>query len=201
MAIVGRGWTAASEARSKASPCEIVTSRQPELAGKRRRGRRGSPLVVAQDRRDRDGTQAVHRLQHIAPGARRDVEQPHRPCPRRGFARSLAQQSFEMHAALPDAAPADAVEIVAVDQPAQRRHAPRPVLVDVIERDAGIEAGFASRDECPRSAGRALHRRSDVSAVQRAARPRKSVVLGFRVAPLVGIQQATALPAAGEAFA
>ncbi len=82
------------------------------------------------------------RLQHVAAMARGDVDNAHR---RAGSAQAgdrIAQQLLDMHLALADAAPADGVQVIAVDHRTDAEAPPRLVAIDVVQRGAGVEAGL-----------------------------------------------------------
>jgi hypothetical protein len=84
------------------------------------------------------------RIEHIAAMAGGDVEHVHRDGQHFSLERCHgdADQLFQMQLALADAAPADGVEERAVDGCGREAELPaRFVLVDVVERRAGIEAG------------------------------------------------------------
>ena len=99
-----------------------------------------------------------------------------------------------MQLALADAAPADRVQVVAVDQPAERTGAPRLVAVDVVEGRARIEAGaMAERDalgQRPAEAHVGAHH-GPVEAARRQRRQRRGEPVGLvaRVADPVGVEQ------------
>ena len=82
-----------------------------------------------------------------------------------------AEHLLQVDSRRADAAPADAVEVVAVDQPAERRDAARAVLVDVVERHAGVEAGSpAEPDAVAEPADRLEQAADDATSAARRAR-------------------------------
>src|SRR5438105_9001823 len=76
--------------------------------------------------------------------SRRDVENVNVSAAIIHALHGIADQLFEVRFPLTDAAPSDGVKVVAIDQSSDRRSSARFVFVDVIERAAGIESGFAS---------------------------------------------------------
>ena len=120
MPMVGRGSIAASEARSKASPDATVTFVRP----KSRRQPRGRIdvllLVIAQERRHRNFRQGSHRLEKVSSPTRRDIDDAHRAALRVRLLDHVPQQFLQVLLPLANAAPADAVQITVVDEPAER---------------------------------------------------------------------------------
>src|SRR5712671_4480002 len=97
----------------------------------------------------------MHRLQHIATAAAGNVNDAH------GLARPMRlehgrfKQGLEMHAALPNAAPADAAQVILVNHPPQRREPARSILIHVIKRRTRIETALPAEPD-------ALAERADV---------------------------------------
>src|SRR5688572_12501505 len=101
----------------------------------------GEQLVESGDdadrrpRRDRREACTIERIALLEP---RDLGEPPRLAQR---AHRLAEQLLHVQLALPDAAPADRIEIVAIDEATERAASCCRVAINVIERAAGIEAG------------------------------------------------------------
>src|SRR5437588_269233 len=75
-----------------------------------------------------------------------------------------------------DAAPTDGVEITAIDEPTQRRQAPRSVLVDVIEHDTGIETVLPAEVDAAAEPAWALHQPTHSGKVKTAG-PAQPLIL------------------------
>ena len=108
--------------------------------------------------------------------------------------------------ALADATPADGIQILAVGPAAEGVAALRLVAVNIIERAAGIEAGFLPEFQ-PRAPAGAEFEQGAVAAPKQAARAeyrqRRCQLVGFAaaLAVQVGIQQIGALGRGGETLA
>src|SRR5262245_57882601 len=98
------------------------------------------------------------------------------------------QSPLEVDPPLTDAAPADTVQVGAVNQATQQRDPLRPVLVDVIQRRAGIEARAPAKVDASAKPAHGLHRRSG-DRERLAAGPAKTIILSLGVARLVGSKQ------------
>ena len=141
----------------------------------------------------------VHRLQHVAARPGGDVEQAHRP------ARGVRLLDRRRAAAVPGGLAAARMprqpmlfEIAAVDQPAERRDALRPVLVDVIERHAGIEAVLPAEVDAAAQPARPSSSASARAANRRPPGPRSRSYSCLRVAAPVGVEQRRVAPAAAR---
>ena len=120
----------------------------------------------------------------------------------------LGQKRFEMHSALSDTTPSDAVQVGAIDQPTQGRQPARPVLVDVVERRARINppaarrwAPCACRRHCVRSWPYMLEvLRSSPCTMSALLRDRaiQHIEAGRRLAAALGVRSVTY--EAGDAF-
>ena len=80
-------------------------------------------------------------VKHVAAMAGGDIDDVQRPAGSLQGGGGGADQLLQMNLALPDAAPADRVEKGPVDHAADRADTLRLVLVDIVERRTGIEAG------------------------------------------------------------
>ncbi len=201
MAIVGRGVTAAS-----AAAIEGVAVRQRNICQDRvgpAAGRRhpGSPACSRAGRRRWESCCSVW-----------IVSRTYRPGPeamsssRTGrpaawvCSMSRSQRLFQQRSPDANAAPADGVEIEAIDETTQRRQALRPVLVDVIEHDAGVEAVLPAEVDAAAQPARSLHQPAHGGEPQ-TARPAQAVVLVAREAAPVGIEERRWRRRFREAFA
>ena len=107
------------------------------------------------------------RVEHVAAVTRGDVDDVHGRAGRAQPRDRLAQQRLDVELALADAAPADRVEVVAVDQAPEQRPAARAIAVDVVERAAGIEAGRVAEANAVREQRRRSRRFARVAAQYR----------------------------------
>src|SRR5205814_6352462 len=89
---------------------------------------------IAQERRHRNFRQRSHRLQKVTATASSDVDDPHRQTFAMHALDYGPQQRLEIFLPLPNAAPTGTVQIISVDDAAERRLPARSVFVDVIER-------------------------------------------------------------------
>ena len=113
--------------------------------------------------------------------------------PAGAVAHRVARQCLDVEVALPDAAPADRVEVDPVDPSSERRAAARVVAIDVVERAARVESGVVpSRMPSASSAPNAGSPASPPSTGRAATPPARRghrVGLLARVAMLVGVEQ------------
>ncbi len=121
------------------------------------------------------------------------------------LAHGQAQQLFGVHLALANAPPADGVQVVAVDQPANRRAAGWRVAVHVIQGAARVEAGLETQFNASRDTAAEAHagpRGAPVEIARRVLRQRRRQFLGFGTTPAhaVGFQQRRTLQRLLEGF-
>ena len=83
--------------------------------------------------------------------------------------------------------PADGIEITAIDEAAQRRHAACAVVIDVIEHHAGVVAMSPAKADAAAQPSRSLHQPAHGRKAQ-TARPAQAVVLVMREAAPVGVE-------------
>src|SRR6266550_2974605 len=100
--------------------------------------------VIAQQNRIGRRLRAIERFQYVTAVSRRDVDDVHEHAGRTRERHRFSEQFFEMQFPLTDAAPANRVEIVTIDQFAQQSRSAGPIAIDVVERASGIEAGLAA---------------------------------------------------------
>ena len=170
-----------------------------ELHGESARGFEILVLVIAEHGGHGNVRQPPHGFQKVAARSRGNVEEPHRPPGGMGFFDRRLQQPFEMQLALADAAPADAVEIGAIDQPPQRRNALRTVFVNVVEGLAGIEAASPTQgDAAAQPANRLQH--AALEGERKTAGLTQAVVFLFGVTGCIGVEEREALRGLLEAL-
>ena len=141
--MVGLGDTAATEARSKASPFSKRAMASRPFS--RIRGAAVAHVDVAEvAQQDGFGPARgfAQGFEHVAPVAGGDVEHPQRLAFGVQAGEGEAQEFFEVAFPLADAAPADGAEVVAIDRPADGAGAGGRVAIDVVEGAAGVEAGL-----------------------------------------------------------
>src|SRR5436189_627339 len=85
---------------------------------------------------------SFQRLEHVAAGAGGNVHEVNRALSRVSRLDRATHHALEQLATYPNAAPADPVQVIAIDESADRRDSVRTVAIDVIERAAGIESRF-----------------------------------------------------------
>ena len=100
--------------------------------------------VVAQQNGIGRRRRAIERFQYVTAVSRGDVDDVHEHVGRARERNRLAEQLFEMQFALANAAPADRFQIVAIDELAEQSGPTHAIAIHVVERAAGIEAGFAA---------------------------------------------------------
>src|SRR5262245_21127218 len=105
-----------------------------------------------------------------------------------------AQQVLDVALALADAAPADRIEIVAVDEAAERPLATRFVAVDVIEGRTGVEAGTVAERHTLREQTtdpQVQARDRPIEPAWRGERKRRGQLVGLvaGIAEAIGIEQ------------
>src|SRR6185436_17262010 len=113
---------------------------------------------VTEHRVDGDVLQIAEHLQIVTPRPGRDVEQADGFAVRVNLLNGFAKQLLEVGFSDADASPADAVEITAIHDAAQRRPALSLVFVDVIQGSTGIEAGAPAELDSFAQASERLHR-------------------------------------------
>ncbi|MCY1439711.1 hypothetical protein D9M71_559570 [compost metagenome] len=101
--------------------------------------------VVAQQDRVRQLLECLQGLKDVAAMAGGDIDNVHRPLLFAQTDDGQAQQFLYVQLALANAAPADGVEVVLVDQAAQLAFAGRLVAVHVVECAARIKAGVEAQ--------------------------------------------------------
>ena len=192
MPSVGCGSTAAMLVRSKASPLRnsAIAASLPLAIS---RGRRDVEVgVVAQEDAVRPQAHPRDRLEHVAAMAGGDIEDAH-GLPLAARSQRLPQQLLDMRLALADAAPADRIEIGAVDDAAEHAAACRLVAIDVVERRAGIEAGRVAEPMPSERAGglqvHALYRPIEAARREHRKRRGQPVRLVAREADAIGVEQ------------
>src|SRR5437660_799724 len=99
----------------------------------------------------------MDRFQKVAARTRGDVKDVHRAACRVSLLDGGSQCLLQERSADADRPPADGVEIDAIDETAEQRDALRPILVDVIQHQAGVEAVLPSQSDAAAQASRSLH--------------------------------------------
>src|SRR5437764_9402652 len=92
----------------------------------------------------------------------------------------LTENALEMDTALAYPAPTNTVQVIAIDQAAQRRDASRPILVHVVERHARVKPGAPAEFDAAAQPASGLHRPSSQSEAN-AASPFQAIVLRLGV--------------------
>ena len=112
---------------------------------------------IAQEHRV--GTLAIvfDRFEHVATVSGGDVDDAHRPVLRTNEAAGLGQQRLDVQLALADATPTDGLQIVLVDCTSNWSATRRTIAIDVVERAAGVEAGFVSELDASGETAADLH--------------------------------------------
>ena len=141
-------------ARLKASPCMAVTFFKPSSIGETARGGHVFWFVIAQCNRDGDLCKFLDGFQHIPPRPGCDVEQVHRFAFGMNIFNRRPENFLEVHLALTNTAPADAVEIRTVNRAPQRSDTLRPVFINVVQRAAGIETSLPTQLNPPTQSAR-----------------------------------------------
>jgi len=95
--------------------------------------------MIAKRSADRNLWHIADRFDYVTAGTCSDIENSHRTIVAMHFQNQISQSLFKIRFALPNATPADAIQVRFVDKPAKCTPAVRFVLVDVIERKPGIE--------------------------------------------------------------
>ena len=138
--------------------------------------------VVAQQDRIRPHLACLQRLEDVAPVAGGDVEDADGSAAFTQTHHRDPQQLLDVDLALADAAPADRVQIVAVDGATDRALSGRRVAIDVVERGAGIEAGRVAEPDALRELSAELQAKPlqrPVDAARRQCGQRRSESVGL----------------------
>ena len=130
--------------RGKCSPIERIAILRDNIVETKLLSQRASSIdillfVIAQGCLHRNFRQRANRLDYITASSSCDIENVNRSIFRLHFFNQGPQRFFEIRFALPDAAPANAVEIRFVDHTAETHRAARLIFINVIEGQAGIE--------------------------------------------------------------
>ncbi|MNY06400.1 hypothetical protein D3C86_1391550 [compost metagenome] len=97
--------------------------------------------VVAQQNRLGQRADTLQGFENVAPVSGGDVDDAHLASPVAQLLHGQAQQLFDMQLALANAAPADGVQVIAVDHAAETGCTGGRVAVDVVQGAAGVEPG------------------------------------------------------------
>lgn len=159
--------------------------------------------VVAQQDRLRQRADPLQGFENVAPVAGGDVDDAHFALLGAQFFHGQAQQFFHVQLALANAAPADGIQVVAVDQPAQGRGAGRLVAVHVVQGAAGVETAVETQLDPGRELAAQAHAGAGHAPVQvtqgvvRQGR-RQRLGLGAGQAQAVGVEQGRAVQRSRE---
>src|SRR4029450_7652154 len=96
-------------------------------------------LIIAKGGVDRNLWHIADSFDYVTAGTCRDIENSHRSILAMHFQNQIAQVFIKVRFAVPNAAPADAIEVRFVDKTTKRGPALRLVLVNVIKRKTRIE--------------------------------------------------------------